>query len=216
MIFISLGSWCGVAIALNGLNLRTEAYPFDMIRSKFEGIIDCFENDFINFFPTNIKLEKIGNYDAFRNQYFGFFHHNLFDQNIQETFKRRIERLITLLKTTNEKIFFLRTICEEKYEDEIKFNKQFQSILENKYPNLNYLIIYIKPQQSITGFHSKIDNKAYLFTIGDESDINKSPLTYKIIINDLLNNYIHKKNNNYKIINNTILLKVGNINFYTE
>jgi len=31
--------------------LRNESFPFDSIIYSFEGDIDCFENNFINFFP---------------------------------------------------------------------------------------------------------------------------------------------------------------------
>ena len=38
MIIISIGSTCHQTMALRHYNLYKEAYPFDHIRSKFEGI----------------------------------------------------------------------------------------------------------------------------------------------------------------------------------
>ena len=50
MKFISIGCWCGPAMGMG--SSRDEAYPFDFVRSTFEGVIDCINNDFINFFPS--------------------------------------------------------------------------------------------------------------------------------------------------------------------
>ena len=55
--FISLGGWCGTTMSLRGNKLYEKALPFDHTRSTFEGIIDCFETDFLNFFPK--KLTKV-------------------------------------------------------------------------------------------------------------------------------------------------------------
>ena len=40
-------------------NMRTLALPFDNIISKFEGIIDCINNNFNNYFPKIIKRENV-------------------------------------------------------------------------------------------------------------------------------------------------------------
>ena len=84
MRFISLGCWCGTTISLRGNNLYEEALPFDYIRSTFNGIIDCFENNYVNFLPKKIELDIIPNYHytnkSFRGKYFGFYHHNLHDK----------------------------------------------------------------------------------------------------------------------------------------
>ena len=52
MNFISIGGWCGTKIALKDLGLFNEAsLPFDSVRTSIEGIIDCIENNFQNYFP---------------------------------------------------------------------------------------------------------------------------------------------------------------------
>lgn len=52
--FISLGGWCGTIISSRGNKLYKNALPFDYISLTFEGIIDCFENVFLNLFPKKI------------------------------------------------------------------------------------------------------------------------------------------------------------------
>lgn len=55
MNFISIGGWCGTKVALKELGYFDEpSLPFDSVRSSIEGIIDCIENDFENFFPLII------------------------------------------------------------------------------------------------------------------------------------------------------------------
>ena len=58
MKYISLGGWCGTTMSLRGNKLYNDAYPFDHVRSTFNGIVDCFENDFKNYFPKTIELDK--------------------------------------------------------------------------------------------------------------------------------------------------------------
>ena len=49
-IFISLGSWCNVAINLRRAGMRHAAFPFDWIASvDCERFLDIFETDFEYF-----------------------------------------------------------------------------------------------------------------------------------------------------------------------
>jgi hypothetical protein len=75
--YISLGHRCHIKIALDQNKLTNISYPFDNIISSFDGIIDCFENNFNNFFPKNIKCEMIGNRKLFRSKFFAFTHFDL-------------------------------------------------------------------------------------------------------------------------------------------
>ena len=48
--FISLGSFCSVALDLEALGLREASMPFDWnIDLRFEGVIDCIEKGFAHF-----------------------------------------------------------------------------------------------------------------------------------------------------------------------
>jgi hypothetical protein len=68
MNFISIGGWCGTIIALKELGLFDEpSLPFDCVRSSIEGIIDCIENNFENYFPKEIKKDsRFADWDSFK------------------------------------------------------------------------------------------------------------------------------------------------------
>ena len=142
---ISLGGWCGPRMAL-GIN-PIGSLPFDNVRSTFKGILDCIENDFNNYFPTEIKENYFNNYLG---KYIGFYHHDLKDNKVIESFKRKIERFKHLLQTSNE-IIFLRTIIDENYENELILYQQFSKIMSDKYPNLKYILCFIIHDQIFTG-----------------------------------------------------------------
>ena len=57
--YIPLGHRCHIAQILQLNKLRYEALPFDNIIYSFEGVIDCLQNNFINFFPKKINCEYI-------------------------------------------------------------------------------------------------------------------------------------------------------------
>jgi len=86
MNFISIGGWCGTKIALKDLGLFNEpSLPFDSVRTSIEGIIDCIENNFENYFPKEIKKDnRFPNWVGFVGEYVGFYHHNhnLLDKNV--------------------------------------------------------------------------------------------------------------------------------------
>ena len=92
MNFISIGGWCGTKMALKDLGLFNEpSLPFDSVRTSIEGIIDCIENNFENYFPKEIKKDnRFPKYVGFIGEYVGFYHHNLLDKNVIESLKRKI------------------------------------------------------------------------------------------------------------------------------
>ena len=206
MKFISIGGWCGTTISLRGNSLYDEAYPFDHIRSTFQGIIDCIENDFINFFPKKIEVDIIKNYKfsgrSYRGKYFGFYHHDLTKPNIIDDFNRRIKRFNTLLENTNEKIVFIRTICTHDYNDEIELSTSFIESIQNKFSSLKFLLIFIIPGQDKSMFYKKINKNTFIFTLNDKSKNNKKlPIQYKPIYNFLKDNDLFEETPQDNIIN---------------
>ena len=208
--YLSLGGWCGTAWSLrhNSLNDCDRALPFDFIRSKFEGIIDCFENNFSNFFPKRFEIDVFDNYLysglSIRGKYFGFFHHNLLDNNTIEGFNRRIQRLDEYLINENEKIIFIRTIIDKNYENEINLGHKFSEVIEKKYVNLKYILIFVIPEQPYTKYYKNISNKIFIMTVNDIThEWNLIKDKYKVILdfikeNDLFNN-IPEPNNDIEI-----------------
>lgn len=208
MNFISIGGWCGTKIALKDLNLFNEpSLPFDSVRSSIEGIIDCIENDFINYFPKEIKIDNrfLPIWNGFVGEYVGFYHgnHNLSDKNVIESFQRKITRFDEKIKKNN--CIFLRTIMRDNYDDELKYYKKLQDVINKKYPDISYIICFIIPNQKISQYYKNLDNKTFLFTLNDTSyNNNNLKNEYKPIYDFIINNNLFiniPEQNNIEIIN---------------
>lgn len=174
-MYIGIGGWCGTAFGLKGSNLRTHSLPFDWVRSKFEGIIDCLDNNFNNFLPKTYESEKIGKnkIGVHRGRLFSFYHDD-FDNHLEieiEKYERRIDRFQQFLQS-DEKITFIRTTVTEDYMNEINLSDTFHAAMNKNYPNTEYRLVFIVPEQTETGFLSKIDEKTYLYTLNDLSHKN--------------------------------------------
>jgi len=214
MKFISIGGWCGTTTSLRANNLYNEAYPFDHIRSTFEGVINCIEKNFDNFFPKKIELDIIKNYiynnKSYRGKYFGFYHHDLRNSEIIDDFNRRINRFNNLLKETNNKIIFIRTISTHDYNDEIKLANSFIKAIEDKFPLLEFLLIFVIPGQDKSMFYKNIKQNTFIFTLNDKSENNNNLGTEYKPIYDYL-----KINNLFKVTpdDNIINIKNGNNRF---
>jgi hypothetical protein len=201
MNFISIGGWCGTKIALKDLGLFNEpSLPFDSVRTSIEGIIDCIENNFENYFPKKIEKDnRFSNWEPFLGQYVGFYHnnHNILDKNVIESFERKFIRFDEKVRKDN--CVFLRTIATENYNDEIKYYKKLQEVIDKKYPEIFYIICFIIPNQPITQYYKHLDNRTFLFTVNDKSGDNSNlkneykPI-FDFIINENLFNTIPNQN----------------------
>lgn len=170
MRYISLGHRCHVASILKLNKLIQESLPFDSIIYSFEGVIDCFQNNFINFFPKKIICEYVyvgksnpeadddGNRKLFRGKYGSFTHHNLNDNSIIDTFKKRIERLNEYLLITNE-VIFIRTVMED---NEINLVNNLIDTIKNMYPKLQFKIFLVYDNKYIPEVILKYNEYAYI------------------------------------------------------
>jgi hypothetical protein len=91
----------------------------------------------------------------------------LLDNNVIESFKRKIIRFDDKIKKNN--CIFLRTISTENYDNEIKYYKKLQDVIDKKYPNIFYIICFIIPNQTNTQYYKHLDNRTFLFTLNDKS-----------------------------------------------
>jgi hypothetical protein len=168
--YISLGHRCHIATILQLNKLRNEAFPFDNIIYSFEGVIDCFKNNFTNFFPKQIQCEYIfvgsgdetdinGNRKLFRGKYGSFTHHDLSDDNVINTFKKRIQRLNVYLSSTNNEIIFVRSVMDDQ---EIDLLKEFIDVIKNIYPALKFKIFLVYDNKNITDIILKYNEYAYI------------------------------------------------------
>jgi hypothetical protein len=205
---ISLGGLCGAATALNE-NCMSYAWslPFNYVGSTFPGIIDCIENDFTNFFPKKLIAEH-DQYcpKFFRGKYFTFMHHDLLDDAVIESFKRKIQRFKNALENESKLVFLRVTTTTESYYDEIKLTGSFINAINKKYPKLEPILIYIVPDQDDTRFVLTIEQNVHLFTLNRSDE-------YKIIIDcikneDLFTNKMVSTNFHIdKIINRHLIMK---------
>lgn len=165
MYFISLGGWCIPHLAMKETKFQeSPALPFDYLKCSFEGVIDCLQNDFKNFFPRIIKRDyRYPQYKFFYGKYVTFFHHDLLDSEVIESFNRRFKRIND---TINENTcVFIRQIMTEDYMDEVKYYQDFENIINSKYPNTKYIICYIISNQNNTGYYKNLSDKSFLFTM---------------------------------------------------
>ena len=132
-----VGPFIGVGV----YNLFSEpSLPFDNVRTSIEGIIDCIENNFENYFPKKIKKDnRFPNWIGFVGEYVGFYHHshNLLDKNVFQSFERKIIRFDEKIRKNN--CVFLRTIVREKYDNEVKYYKKLQDVIDKKYSDISYI-----------------------------------------------------------------------------
>ena len=70
---ISLGGDTIVKEMLLEYELNFNFYPFDYVKSKIEGIIDCIDNNFINYFPEHIEQTKIEHTICYMGKNISFF-----------------------------------------------------------------------------------------------------------------------------------------------
>lgn len=217
-ILTSLGgtSKTRIAIDLNNLtihdNIAILDSPFDKIHSSIEGIIDCFVNNFLNYFPKKIKFvdendNKIILYivnnivkKEIVNKYFGFnrFDCNLFNMNICISLKNKIINFLKFIKNNEKsKVIFIRTIITYDPYDEIKQCDKLQNAINSIFSNNSkFIILFVIPKQHKTGFLTKLNNNAFIFTLSNKKH---SLSEYNYILN-----YLHKNNlfNNNEIMHN--------------
>ena len=121
-----------------------------------------------------------------------FFHDNLREITEIEKYNRRIARFDKLL-TEMQEIVFIRTIHTINYEDEIKLTKEFHDVMKRNYPNTNYILVFVIPEQKTTEFVKKIDAKTLCFVLNDLShNHDKLGEEYRPIFNYIENNNVYE------------------------
>jgi len=180
--FISIGGWCGTKVFLKQNNYLDASYPFDYVRSTIEGVINCIETNFENYLPK--KMERRYDFTYYRpfiGKYIGFYYHDLTDPNTIDSIQRKIKRFNEKLSQPID-VCFLRTICRDDYNDEVKHYKELQNAINKSYPNINYIIVFIIPNQDVTQYYKELDNKTFIFTLNDLSrDDNIVRVEHKMI-----------------------------------
>lgn len=140
---ITLGGWCGPVMFLREkVPHHGASLPFDAVRSTFSGVIRLIAHDFLDFLP-NREDKDIVRRDR-GNTYHGdiiFVHHDPFDSTTRDTFNRRIDRIKSVLSTTQE-VIFLRAVIHSDPKVELSQVPLLREVLRVKYPHLNWRIIF--------------------------------------------------------------------------
>lgn len=122
--FISLGSFCSVALDLEALGLREASMPFDWnIDLRFEGVIDCIEKGFEHFLDEEELRQSVEAPEHYMNRYeVQFFHDfNMWDPlkdqlpAVQDKYERRIRHFYRI---TAEPTLFFRYMDDRILEED--------------------------------------------------------------------------------------------------
>lgn len=136
--------------------------------SKFEGIIDCFESNFQNYFPDtksftlldddpqNENHKKLWTFHetlknphgnaqriAFNNNFFCWFYYDLSKNEIKQKMRERIDRMYSYLSSTNDRVVFVRSVLDH---NEIEMFDKFRDCINLLFPKLNWKFIYLHDQ----------------------------------------------------------------------
>lgn len=133
-------------------------------------------NGFDQYYPQNKVADP--KYHCIRGRYVSFVHHDVADPQIVETFDRRIKRFMNILNnasdtnsttnsTLNLRLTFVRTVMSPEYNTELSLNDQFERVMAEKYPNVDYTIFYVIPEQVVTSYWKALSDHAYVFTMDD-------------------------------------------------
>ena len=215
-IFISLGYNCFFKKFIkNKLKHNKETNFFDYIGTSMWSINELLTNDFEDFFNKsdykNIPIKINENNDFITNtKYYIRFFHDLntskfngvnkekYFKDFVSSYTRKKNRLYQLLNDNN-KILFLRLeedntnrINYPEYEDMAKIDEIenliiFTKIIKNKFPNLNFTVLFISKK-----LKTNIDesNNIIIINSGDYP-LNNWKSSQDELENILLNNYEH-------------------------
>lgn len=169
MIIISIGFRCTTDSILDKYNLRNFSGPFSYLLCDFETSLILINTEFQNYF-TDIESKNNSNenvkylphwrmtHNYYVNNYFTectegkdiynlsrcliWNHHNTINNEVRNTFKRRIDRVLTYLKNEECVLFHIGKI----YDDN-SINSFIESLISiiNRYYTFNHKIVYVIP-----------------------------------------------------------------------
>jgi hypothetical protein len=159
---IPFGHRCTSALACKYASLRKFSLPFDWTSPTFPNKIqEVLKNDFQDFVPdvhNNIFMNKY-------NIVLAHFNENI-EKGIEE-YKRRIDRFQQIMNE-QKKLYFVYINEDYLYSDDFRndtFNDtvfkemlELEIFLKQKYPNINYAILYFNFEKHVVPKDSKILN----------------------------------------------------------
>jgi len=134
---VSLGSYCAVANMFEQLGLRDAAGPFDWMRSDCQGITHLILNSFQDFLEWEGHLEIAG-LKVFPTTWGGsFWHHDLNDPKVRETFTRRKDRF---LQMRNDNLLFVRVVNST---EELRQIRQLYEALHRRFGGSSRVLLLV-------------------------------------------------------------------------
>lgn len=138
---VSLGCWCGVAAALNHLNLRDAAFPFDWNRTTMQGILHFCSTGFADFlhFPDvkPFPESKSSGGKMWQGAHHSVWHEDLSIADGREKYVRRISRF---LQNPARTLVFIRVLNSNT---EVVEGENLLRILSTLFPKSNVYLLLI-------------------------------------------------------------------------
>jgi len=165
--YIPLGWRCSTTVLCDKLG-ELPSFAFRGMYSKMEGVIDCFEFNFKNYFPNPndfillnsnpetphqeklwVFCETLKNASdnpqriAFNNKFFCWFYYDLRNVEILQNMRKRIEKMYDYLSKTNDRVIFIRSVLDKK---DIEIVNKFRNIINKTFPKLDWHILFLHDQ----------------------------------------------------------------------
>ena len=148
--FVSLGYFCGVAMELERIGLRSFSLPFDwLISGNFESVLRLIKNNFDDFLDPDFMFQEVSvNKNYYYNKvtdihfYHDFSAYRSFDSQIDEVekkYRRRIQRFYEIIQKPT---IFIRYIASKNEAEYIAHHaEEIDFLLKSFHPENR--IIYI-------------------------------------------------------------------------
>jgi len=167
-IYVPIGCCCGPSIHMNKIKKRTISFPLDWLCS-YHTVHKIFENEFDGFLNTiwhkSLDNEKMKLKDDTLLEYnldysVRIFHREYEEKKgnvYEETIKRRINRLLEILRKSEDEIVFIRRGHMPLHHAEVQYGplsnlensigekedmEKLVEVLKRKYPKLKFKIHY--------------------------------------------------------------------------
>lgn len=179
--YISLGGWCGPALMLGKLGLRTEAYPFDFSRVTMDGLIHFIQHGFDEgFYPPGkppYKPECVGPWVLFRGQHTAFAHFDLNKAEVREHFKVKFDRFHHVLDKPEKPVTFFRTVTARFPQAELAMAKDLEAAIARRNRRLDFRIVLMVHDQGLAVHAAQLaplSPRVSLWTLQYRGDASKS------------------------------------------
>ncbi|KAG5482939.1 hypothetical protein LSCM1_06978 [Leishmania martiniquensis] len=151
--YISLGGWCGPALMLGKLGLRTEAYPFDFSRVTLDGLIHFIRDGFAEGFyppgPPPYRPECVGPWVLFRGQHTAFAHFDLNDPRVQAHFEVKMRRFNAVVDAPGSRVTFFRTVTARHPQEELALALDLEKTVARRNPSLDFRVVFMVHDQGL-------------------------------------------------------------------